>query len=164
MSENNLEAKENLLSKSSIQFWLDSLEVKGISSIVSGMESHEVWTSDVNHIAIGLRKVANKLAFDPNYKSVDPSNYKTIDTLIYLLSHMPASQAFRFINLAHKHQPNISEVLTERAQYHCENKTVFNAESRVMIDRVLVLIRSRCFSLIFGRQRRRLILEILSEK
>lgn len=159
-----MEFKDNLLSKKHVDQWQSNLSSLGIIGIVGGMEAFENWTSDIDYIAEGLKDISDKLVSDPSYKAVDPDNLDSMDTLIYLLGHMPSSQAFRFINLAHRHQPNISELLTVRAQWHCENRGKHRAESRVMLDRVLVSLRSRCFSLVFGQGRRGVISSILNIK
>lgn len=154
--------ENNLLDKKHVEKWINNLSRLGVGGIVDNMENLEYWTGDINHIAKRLSVISSKLTSDPNYKLVDRNDVDEVDTLIYLLGHMPASQAFRFINLAHKNQSDISEILTDRAQYHCENKGKYRAEARVMIDRVLVFLRSRCFSLVFGQNRRDSIMAILN--
>lgn len=155
-------AGNNLLTPSNVESWLKNMQ-RGIFELTKEMEAKEDWTVDAEQAAELLGLTAAKLRDDPEYLLAAKPDQVSLDNLIYLLGHLPTSQAFRVLNLAVKKQEDITALLSKAAQMHCAERSDLHPESRVMIDRLMVIIRWRCFSLVFGPKRRSDILSILEQ-
>lgn len=153
-------SKENPLDKKHVDNWLKGMS-RGMYVLTQKMEENESWITHPDASAESLKDIVDQLENNPSFLLIKEDDKTHLDNILYLLAHLPSSQAFRMLNLAVRKQEDITSKLTRAAQLQCVERGSFHPESRVMIDRLMVVLRARCFSLVFGPKRRKDILSIL---
>lgn len=150
----------SLLDGAKTKRWIGGLNPR-LGTVTSWMEDREEWVPD--HSDEFIEKVSRltlSLARNENAKAV---MIEHADDLIMVLSFLKTTQALRMVSSLSVAVPDISEVLTRAALLQCRERGVLHPNSRVMIDRILMVIRLACFETLFGRERRQQVNQLIKE-
>jgi flagellar motor switch protein FliG len=132
-----------------------------MGEVTQWMEDREDWVPD--HSDEFIQKISEltvKLAQNDKADIVIPEH---VNDLLFVLSYLHTSQALRMISTLSNRVPDISELLTRAALLQCKDRSVLHASSRVMVDRILIVIRLACFETLFGRERRAQVNTLIKE-
>jgi hypothetical protein len=150
----------SLLDKTRTQRWIKGLNPH-LGEVSTWMEEQESWVPDhSDEFVAKLSQLTLSLARNENAEVVIG---KHADEINMVLSYMKMTQALRMMSSLSVSVPQVSEILTRAALLQCRERGEFHPNSRVMIDRLLMVIRLVCFETLFGRERREQVNQLIEE-